>query len=78
MTASSAGALGLFVAGLLLPRATRKPLELLCLAPFVMGATLAKWAQGAEVSTQRVHVQAWGCCQQACRWPMLRHRQCAC
>lgn len=34
VTASSAGAAGLFVVGLLLPRLHRKPLEVACLAPF--------------------------------------------
>ncbi len=34
--ASTAGALGLFVAGLVLPRLLRKPLEVACLSPFVV------------------------------------------
>ena len=38
--ASSAGVLGLFVAGIALPRLFRKPLEVACLAPFVLSATI--------------------------------------
>ena len=37
--ASSAGVLGLFMVGLLIPRLMRKPLELACLAPFAILAT---------------------------------------
>jgi hypothetical protein len=39
-SALSAGVLGLFVAGMLLPRLLRKPLEVACLSPFVFSTIL--------------------------------------
>eukprot|EP00798_Chlamydomonas_sp_ICE-L_P026448 gene26448-17547_t len=44
VTASSAATLALFLVGLALPRIHRKPLELLCLAPFVALTTLNRYS----------------------------------
>lgn len=39
------GVFGLFLVGLLFPRMLSKPLEVLCLAPFVCMTLLSRWVQ---------------------------------
>jgi len=41
-TASSAGAFGVFLTGTALPRIFKKPLEVICLAPFVLSLTVQR------------------------------------
>ncbi|KAJ9506449.1 hypothetical protein QJQ45_019431 [Haematococcus lacustris] len=44
LSTTSAAAAGLFVAGLFWPRLTRKPLELVCLAPFLLLSTVSRYS----------------------------------